>query len=142
MSLKQLPQEPWYSEGLHFKCTGCGKCCTGFPGYVWVDEEEIEKMAKHLDLTIDEFAKKYLRQIGDRISLKEYAPTYDCVFFKNKQCTVYQVRPTQCRTYPFWNKNLTSPEIWEQVASDCEGIRDHHPKVSIENIEKNLNGSP
>ena len=33
--------KPWYAEGLRFKCTECGQCCTGAPGYVWVNEEEV-----------------------------------------------------------------------------------------------------
>ena len=31
-------QQAWYSEGLRFECTQCGACCSGEPGYVWVDE--------------------------------------------------------------------------------------------------------
>lgn len=137
MSLKQ-----WYSDGLHFKCTGCGKCCTGFPGYVWVSEEEIAGMANFLNLSISEFSAKYLRQVGDRVSLIEQPVSYDCVFFKDKQCTIYEARPLQCRTYPFWKSNLASEEAWEKTALECEGIRDSYPKVPNEIIEKNLNGKP
>ena len=25
--------EPWYQDGLQFRCTRCGNCCTGAPGY-------------------------------------------------------------------------------------------------------------
>jgi Fe-S-cluster containining protein len=99
-------------------------------------------MAEHLHLTIDDFAEKYLRQIGKRFSLRELPVTFDCVFFKDKQCSIYEVRPTQCRTYPFWKQNLASPQDWEKVAFECEGVRDHHPKVGKETIEKNLDGKP
>ena len=40
--------EPWYSDGLKFDCTGCGDCCTGDPGYVWVSRAEIEALAAAL----------------------------------------------------------------------------------------------
>ena len=34
---KEVRAEPWYRDGLRFACTRCGACCTGAPGYVWVD---------------------------------------------------------------------------------------------------------
>ena len=43
--ITEQDQEPWYKEGLRFKCTECGKCCTGAPGYVWVNKEEVAEMA-------------------------------------------------------------------------------------------------
>ena len=36
---------PWYHEGLSFTCSQCGDCCTGAPGYVWVNNEEIAALA-------------------------------------------------------------------------------------------------
>jgi len=46
-------EKPWYQDGLRFKCTGCGQCCTGSPGYVWVSPEEAEAMAKHLKIPLE-----------------------------------------------------------------------------------------
>ena len=40
--------EPWFKDGLRFTCTGCGDCCSGAPGFVWVSEEDIERLANHL----------------------------------------------------------------------------------------------
>src|SRR5437868_4572601 len=59
----------WYSEGVKFQCTGCGKCCTGSPGAVWVNEEEIVALAKLLNISIQEFSKKYIRRLQGRLSL-------------------------------------------------------------------------
>ncbi len=130
---------PWYKEGLRFKCTGCGRCCTGFPGHVWVTEQEIQALAKRLQLPLDEFVKKYIRKVGDRYSLKEYAKTYDCVFLEGKKCTVYEDRPKQCQTFPWWQENLEHPEDWQYASKNCEGI--NHPEaplISLEEIEKSL----
>jgi hypothetical protein len=130
---------PWYKDGLHFKCTGCGQCCTGSPGYVWVTPEEAEAMAKFLKISIEEFIKKYTRRIGHRVSLKEHSKTYDCVFLKEKRCQVYGARPKQCRTFPWWPENLKSPQHWKEAAARCEGI-DHPdaPLVSLGEIQKCL----
>lgn len=129
------PQKPWYAKGLHFACTGCGKCCTGGPGYTWVSIAEIRAMAEYLRMTIDTFGKKYLRQIGDRYALLEKQPNYDCVLLNGKQCAVYPVRPTQCQTFPFWPGALRSAEGWKETAASCEGIHDSAPLIALEEIE-------
>ena len=62
---------PWYEKGLNFKCTECGQCCSGAPGYVWVNQEEIADMANYLNLSVQEFSSKYLRKVDGRWSLTE-----------------------------------------------------------------------
>jgi len=114
--------EPWYKDGLRFQCTGCGDCCTGAPGYVWVNKEEIAALAVQVGMAIAEFEAKYVREVGVRKSLKEYA-NGDCVFFdgKTRKCRVYSARPRQCRTWPFWDSNLRTPEAWAQTCTVCPG---------------------
>src|SRR5437764_467983 len=106
----------WYAEGLKFKCTGCGKCCTGAPGYVWINETEMQEMADFLQISLKEFMKKYVRRVGLRYSLVESRKTFDCVFLKEKKCQVYGARPQQCRTYPWWPQILNSQQSWENTA--------------------------
>ncbi|MBA20067.1 MAG: YkgJ family cysteine cluster protein [Planctomycetota bacterium] len=115
-----MSSKPWYREGLSFSCTRCGDCCTGVPGYVWVEPTEIEALAKHLGLSVDSFGERYLRKVGRRYSLIE-KPGGDCVFF-DKGCSVYPARPTQCRTFPFWRSNLKSERAWDEIADECPGI--------------------
>lgn len=131
-------EKPWYSEGLKFKCTGCGKCCTGAPGYIWVSREEIEIIAAHLKMPVEKFSMRYLKKVGKRYSLVEFSKTYDCVFLKDNKCSIYQVRPTQCRTFPWWVENLNSPEAWREAAKHCEGISHEAPVVPIDTIESQL----
>jgi Fe-S-cluster containining protein len=122
-------EKPWYSKGLRFKCTGCGDCCTGAPGYVWVTKEEIVGMAELLNLPLDEFSKTYIRQVGAKYSLIEDSKTFDCVFLKDKKCTIYKARPVQCQTFPWWVQNLRSEEDWVKASAYCEGI--NHPDAPI-----------
>lgn len=126
---------PWYADGLSFECTGCGQCCTGSPGYIWVNEEEIEQIAEFLNLTLQEFAQRYLRRVKGHFSLLELPKSYDCIFLKDNKCQIYSVRPTQCRTYPWWPRNLKSKEDWQEAARFCEGIRPNAPTVPLETIE-------
>ncbi|MFW6171591.1 MAG: YkgJ family cysteine cluster protein [Planctomycetota bacterium] len=118
-----IEETPWYTAGLRFQCTGCGGCCTGGPGFVWVNKAEIENLAAALGLSVAEFEDQHVRQIGIRRSLKERS-NFDCVLFDphTRQCRVYAARPRQCRTWPFWNSNLASPEAWKHTSESCPGI--------------------
>src|SRR5438067_8457163 len=90
---------PWYRDGLSFTCTRCGACCTGAPGYVWVEPAEIARLAAHRGESIERFTKAFVRRVGDRYSLIE-KPGGDCVFWDRKAgCTVYPARPLQCQTW-------------------------------------------
>ncbi len=114
--------DPWFHEGLKFACTGCGDCCTGAPGYVWVNKAEIEALAAAIGLSVAEFERRYVRTVGIRKSLVEFA-NGDCIFFhsESRTCQVYDVRPRQCRTWPFWPSNLASPMAWQDTAERCPG---------------------
>ncbi|HEY2412260.1 MAG TPA: YkgJ family cysteine cluster protein [Pirellulaceae bacterium] len=113
---------PWYSGGLKFSCTQCGDCCTGAPGFVWVTNDEIEALAAAIRMEIDEFENQYVRRVGVRKSLKEL-PNGDCVFLdgEKRNCSVYSARPRQCRTWPFWDSNLKTPEDWKHTCDVCPG---------------------
>ena len=113
---------PWYKDGLKFKCTGCGNCCTGFEGFVWVNAEEVQAIANFLGKSIGEVRIEHTRLVGRRTTLREFA-NHDCTFFdsQTRGCKIYPVRPRQCRTWPFWESNLESPETWEEVKQGCPG---------------------
>lgn len=129
---------PWYQDGLRFKCTECGKCCTGQPGFVWLTDQEMEAIASHLKISLQQFKIKYTRQRDNRYLLTEIENKngeFDCVFLKDKKCQVYPVRPKQCRTFPWWQHNLNSEESWKLAAKECEGINDDAPLISYLQIE-------
>jgi Fe-S-cluster containining protein len=114
--------EAWYKDGLQFTCTQCGDCCTGAPGVVWVTDEELQEIAKLLGKSIGEVRLFHTRIVNGRVSLTEYG-NGDCTFFdpRKRSCTVYESRPVQCRTWPFWNSHLKSPETWQSVCETCPG---------------------
>jgi hypothetical protein len=117
-----VADKPWYQNGLKFQCTQCGNCCTGAPGFVWVNKEEIEHLAAYLGMEVAEFEQQYVRKVGIRKSLVEYS-NGDCVFFdgESRKCNVYPHRPRQCRTWPFWDSNVRSPEAWARTCEVCPG---------------------
>jgi uncharacterized protein len=117
-----MPNSPWFKDGLRFQCTQCGDCCTGAPGYVWVNDEEIAALAKLLELAPDDFEARYVRRVGSRRSLVEF-DNGDCVFFdgEERKCKVYGARPRQCRTWPFWDSNIRTPQAWKNTCEVCPG---------------------
>jgi len=113
---------PWYQDGLQFTCSQCGDCCTGAPGVVWVDDNDIEQIAEYLDKPVGEIRLFHTRPVRGRVSLTEYQ-NGDCTFFDSvgRKCTIYSVRPAQCRTWPFWKSNVDSKQKWNEVCESCPG---------------------
>jgi Fe-S-cluster containining protein len=159
MKLDVLPRNPWYADGLKFTCTECGNCCTGGPGFVWISEEEVERLAEFLKLTPRQVFVRYCRKVGSRWSLKERRTSeglYDCVFLteqpdaapashelnedqsiplRRRGCSIYPARPLQCRTWPFWDSNLSSMEMWEHASKRCPGMGTGSRRFSRTQIE-------
>ena len=113
--------EPWYKDGLKFTCTQCGHCCTGEPGYVWVDDDDLARIAEFRGESLIDVQALYTRWAHRGRTLREKV-NGDCVFYDSvKGCTIYSVRPPQCRTWPFWESNVESPETWRQTCEVCPG---------------------
>ncbi len=113
--------DPWYKDGLRFRCTKCGNCCTGPPGFVWVNDEEIRAIAGHRGEDLEHVQGLYTRQAGRGRSLREKLDG-ECVFYDSTAgCTIYPVRPRQCRTWPFWESNVITEEAWRQTCEICPG---------------------
>ncbi len=129
--------QPWYAGGIKFSCTGCGNCCTGSAGFTWVSEDELHALAARLGMDRDSFCARYTRAVWrggeQRVSLSEKRGG-DCVFWKKGAgCTVYEQRPRQCRTWPFWRRIVDSPEDWTDAGRECPGINRGalHPLAEI-----------
>ena len=127
--------QPWYQDGLQFECTGCGDCCTGGPGYVWVDAAEIEAIAAYLDKPLGEIRLLHTRPARGGTSLTEHL-NGDCTFLdpRTRRCQIYPVRPKQCRTWPFWRSNIATPEDWQRTCEVCPGSG-KGPLIPLETIE-------
>ncbi len=132
----------WFVAGVRFRClgTGCGDCCSGKqgPGVVWLGYEELERLARHLSLTRQELRRRYLRRLNGDTCLRERA-NFDCIFYQpGRGCSIYDVRPLQCRTYPFWGRILASRVTWEIEAESCPGIGYDDTRVSGEEVHRRL----
>jgi len=120
------PKPVWFSKGLQFTCTQCGNCCTGEPGFIFLDEAEADAIAERLGMDPVAFRRRYTATVhhehGATLSLREQGDGA-CVFWRaGVGCTIYEQRPTQCRTWPFWRRVVASKAAWRREAAQCPGM--------------------
>lgn len=118
-----------YKKGYNYSfdpkaCESCaGNCCIGESGYIWTTPQEILDISNFLEISLDKFYERYLKKVKYRFSLKEieYNGGYRCIFFnlKQKKCEIYEHRPAQCRSFPFWEHFKTNIK---EVQRECPGI--------------------
>ncbi len=127
--LDELPPSgdtpPWYVDGIRFECSACGKCCRNHGdgyAYVYADKAERTAMAESFGMTRKAFDDKYTERVPGGRSLVSKGDA--CVFLNDKnQCGIYEHRPRQCKTWPFWPELLEDRDTWdEDVASFCPGV--------------------
>lgn len=120
----KLDGKEWWRDGVRFECQGSGKCCTshGQYGFVYLTLKDRQRMAKLLGLSTGEFTRTHCERTGGVWHLIEKPDRPDCMFLKDKRCGVYEARPQQCRTWPFWPE-VMSPKKWaSDVVSFCPGV--------------------
>jgi Fe-S-cluster containining protein len=107
-------------------CVACGgHCCVGESGYIWVKYQDIINIADLLDMNIEDFATSYIKKVKHRYSLieryREEQDDYACIFFDDEKrgCSIYSVRPAQCRSFPFWEQFKCNKD---EVKRECIGI--------------------
>ncbi len=113
----------WWQNGIQFECQGSGQCCVSRDqyGYVYMTKKDRIRMAESLKLSTTDFTKEYCIKEDGIFHLKD-GQDGRCHFLKGKKCGVYEGRPTQCRTWPFWPE-VMSPKVWKaEVADFCPGI--------------------
>jgi len=118
-------RQPFYRRrALCFECTRCGACCAGGEDqHVFLSREEAEAICHYLGLGWSWFRRRYLRLLPEATLVLQSQPDSNCIFLDGEgQCRIYDVRPRQCATYPFWPEVVLSSKAWRREARRCEGI--------------------
>jgi Fe-S-cluster containining protein len=108
----------------------CGNCCSGPAGYVLFTPEDGAAIAARLGISVERFIVEYTHDTRAGRSLAEVSTPagLDCVFLDRTSvpgralCSIYEDRPAQCRTWPFWKSNVSSPDAWARANARCPGI--------------------
>ena len=112
-------------ERLRFECTQCGRCCTnqGEYAHVYVSDEECRAIARFLELRLPAFKRRYTFVDAEGWRQLTFSGE-SCLFLEpeTKGCRIYPVRPTQCRTFPFWRNFVRDGEWTAEVRELCEGV--------------------
>lgn len=89
------------------ECTSCAACCRD--NFIPVNDEEVERLAKRLEITPDDFRARYVQP-----KTNEHDTGIDaqpCPFLQDSLCSVYEDRPEVCQGYPYIGGNIASRTI-------------------------------
>lgn len=92
--------ERYREVSAQIDCTACANCCKKITPLL--TGADIKRLSTHLGLTAAEFRLRFLRDDPDGEGLAFNA--LPCPFLKDNRCTVYDVRPRDCRSFPHLHK--------------------------------------
>ena len=99
-------------------CTVCANCCR--VATVKVTERDAEKLAKRLGIGPARFLADYTEQSEDEGRLLKRNQD-GCVFLDGNLCSVYDVRPHACVTFPHLTRGAGSliSRLWDMPDRAC-----------------------
>ena len=144
-------------ENSESNCIRCGTCCEkGGPGFHQEDRVLIDKglipsrclyTIRKGELAYDNVQRCLMPLDSDIIKIKGKADSWTCVFFDepNRQCSIYDDRPRECRALKCWDtrelenmyagRRLTRHELISEVEGLWELIQDHQTRCDYARIQ-------
>jgi len=111
-----------------FECRICGECCFG-EGGIFVEEEEVERIAAFLGVTPSEFKSRFCEKRNGRLYIRTGQDGFCLYYDKEKSCLIHPVKPDRCSLWPFFPAMIHDKEAWELAKEACQGI---NPDCSYE----------
>jgi len=95
----------------NFQCHGCGKCCKEFgDSGVAMIAMEVVHIAKHLNMTPEQFIEKYGLVEEDGELVMRYEDS--CPFLNEEnRCTIQEVKPCICRLFPLFSVEAIAKSV-------------------------------
>jgi len=105
---------------------------------VYFSGPDLGRAAAHLGLSEAAFRRRYHVVIDEGVPAIDPGDQSPCVFYDEEAgCTIYEGRPTQCRTWPFWSEIVHRRRSWDKATTDCEGMNQGR-RHRVEEIEQAL----
>jgi len=113
----------------HTNCMNCANCCR--TALAVFEKPDIRRISRHFEMTEKDFIKKYLKPHPDYEYLIKTLP---CPFLaEDNKCSIYEIRPTGCRTYPPARLQLSEEQL--DVLHDnieiCPAVSEMVDKIKI-----------
>lgn len=83
-----------------FVCQRCNECCKK-PGYVYLAKGEEDLIANCLNLEVRDFVNTCCDLIDRKRLVLKKLPDEVCIFLRPDGCSIHEVKPQQCRDFPF-----------------------------------------
>ncbi|HOJ49469.1 MAG TPA: YkgJ family cysteine cluster protein [Spirochaetota bacterium] len=121
----KLSEEFYIPDNFSFDCQNCGNCCRKDTGFVLLLEKDILRICEKINISKKEFIEKYTKRDDIFLSLKE-KDNLDCIFWDEttyfKGCKIYEIKPYQCTSYPYWVSVFKNRERFEKTIKNCPGF--------------------
>ncbi len=106
---------------LRFQCQpGCTVCCDR-EGWVYVTDEDVLRISEYLGMKLADFEQNFIYRTKKTARLR-VPKNANCTFLSEGGCSIHDVKPVQCRTFPFWPELIGSRRDWFETGKWCPGI--------------------
>lgn len=90
---------------VYYDCAKCPAYCCAVYERVQVTRRDLQRLARHFGVTVEQAIRRYTRMNGDERVLRrteDHLLGEACMFLdrQTRRCTIYHARPEVCRNYP------------------------------------------
>ena len=111
-------------------CTQCGNCCRALKPLLFKKDSKL--LANFINMPEDKFVEHYMEFDNNEKKLK--FKEIPCSFLKDNKCTVYECRPSDCRSFPHLHKKGFTTRLIDilQNYSICPIVFNVYEQLKIE----------
>jgi Fe-S-cluster containining protein len=145
LETRQIRDIHLYERSLRFRCKRCAiYCCKlGPPNLSKEDIEQIESTGYEISEFVED-AKRERRNHSLMTGAMKSKKDGSCIFLRADEksnvheCSIYDIRPTLCRLYPFEVKRINTDSFLLKIIPCCNGLNDADGELVNKRFVKHL----